>query len=57
MASITITLDDDLAERLREKAEQQGGRSISSLIREACDEKLERDNKPAPQPVTEEAAV
>lgn len=43
MKTITITLDDVIADRLRERAENQGGRSISSLIREACAEKLDRD--------------
>ncbi len=53
MASITITLDEELHAALRERAEQQGGRSISSLIREACAEKLEREA----QPGTEEDAA
>jgi len=56
MKTITITLDDELTDRLRERAEAQGGRSISSLIREACAEKLDRD-EPAPQPETQEATA
>jgi metal-responsive CopG/Arc/MetJ family transcriptional regulator len=55
MRTLTITLDDELTERLRERAHQQGGRSISSYIREACSEKLERDEPTQLQP--EEAAA
>jgi predicted transcriptional regulator len=50
MKTITITLDDDIADRLTERAKLQGGRSVSSLIREACAEKLDRDTTPEPQP-------
>lgn len=50
MKSITITLDDAIADRLKERAESQGGRSISSLIREACAEKLDRDAATETQP-------
>lgn len=56
MKSITITLDDAIADRLKERAESQGGRSISSLIREACAEKLDRD-EPAPQLQPEEVTA
>ena len=56
MKTITITLDDAIAERLRERAECQGGRSISSLIREACTEKLDREAAAEFQPQTEELA-
>jgi metal-responsive CopG/Arc/MetJ family transcriptional regulator len=55
MKTITITLDDELVASLRKAAQAQGGRSISSLIREACAEKLERES--ANQPATEEAAA
>lgn len=43
MKTITITLDDAIADRLLERAKLQGGRSVSSLIREACAEKLDRE--------------
>lgn len=55
MKTITITLDDELVASLRKAAQAQGGRSISSLIREACAEKLDRDTAEQPQP--EEATV
>jgi predicted CopG family antitoxin len=56
MKTITITLDDAIAERLRERAECQGGRSISSLIREACTEKLDREAAAEFQTQNEEVA-
>lgn len=43
MANITITLEKELADLLREKAGEQGDNSISSFVREALSEKLDRD--------------
>lgn len=51
MTSITITIDDELADAVREQAAKQGGRSVSSLIREAVTEKLERERNPQPEEV------
>lgn len=53
MANITITLEDPILERLREQSEQQGGRSISSIIREALGEKFEKE-RPTTLPAHEE---
>jgi len=44
MQTITITLDESLYERAKAKCDEQGGRSVSSLIREATAEKLDRLN-------------
>lgn len=50
MQSITITLDEEMADALRDMARNQGGRSVSSLIREAVTEKLERVHIEEAQP-------
>lgn len=55
MKHINITLGEDVFENLRDMAAKCGGRSISSLIREACAEKLDRDA--ATETQTEEASV
>lgn len=47
MATLTLTIPDELLEDLRAKADSEGGRSVSSVIREACTEKLERERNQA----------
>ena len=51
MQTLSFTIDEEVADALRERAEQQGGRSVSSIIREAIEEKLGRE----PQTEEEEA--
>jgi plasmid stability protein len=48
MAILTITLDEEMASALRERAAQEGGRSVASVVREAVKEKLDREGDPDP---------